>query len=315
MTDRFNKAAGHAACFMAYAIFGLNIVICKDLTGSHTFSPLALFSIRSVCAGSLFWLISLFLPHEKVERKDYVRIFIASMLGYFMCQLSFLMAIPQVTPMTSSIVSSLSPIYTMFIAAVAIKEPITVKKATGVLVSFGGMLLLIFSGMNGSGTQENTIQGILLLIVNGLSFALYLGIFKPLISKYSVCTFMKWIFLFSTAVSLPFTTGELTRLDWGRIPGKILWELGYLVFFATFVSYYLIPFGQKRLRPTLVSMYAYMQPIIATAISICIGMDTLTWQKVLSAVLVFGGVVIVSRSKSKESSLSEAAASDEAAKK
>lgn len=314
MTEKFNKAAGHAACFMAYAIFGLNIVICKDLTSSHTFSPLALFSIRSVCAGSLFWLISLFLPKEKVDRKDYFRIFIASLLGYFLCQLSFLMAIPQVTPMTSSIVSSLSPIYTMFIAAIAIKEPVTFKKAGGVLVSFGGMLLLILSGMNATGTQENSIQGILLLIVNGLSFAMYLGIFKPLISKYSVCTFMKWIFLFSTVVSLPFTARELVLLQWSGIQPKILWELGFLVFFATFVSYYLIPYGQKRLRPTLVSMYAYMQPIIATAISICIGMDMLTWQKVLSAVLVFAGVVIVSRSKSKESMASEAAASDEAAK-
>lgn len=292
-----SQASGHAACFLAYAIFGLNIVICKDLTGSHIFSPLALFSIRSACACALFWLISLLFPREKVDVKDFPKIFLAAFLGYFCCQLSFLMAIPQVTPMTSSIVSSLSPIYTMFIAAIAIKEPITFKKAGGVLVSFAGMLLLVLGGMNTSGVQENSVQGVLLLIVNGLSFALYLGIFKPLISKYNVCTFMKWIFLFSTLMSLPFTSSELVQVNWSAIPSRILLELGFLVFFATFVSYYLIPYGQKRLRPTLVSMYAYVQPIIATAISICIGMDNLSWQKILSAVLVFSGVVIVSRSR------------------
>lgn len=300
MTDNFSKAAGHAACFVAYAIFGLNIIICKDLTSSHIISPMGLFCIRSVCAGSLFWLISLFLPKEKVDRKDYVRIFIASMLGFFLCQISFLIAIPEVTPMTSSIVSSLSPIYTMFIAAVAIKEPITVKKAGGVLISFVGIMILIFNSMNSAGATENSLRGILLMIVNGLSFALYLGIFKPLISKYSVCTFMKWIFLFSTLVSVPVSAGEIVSLEWSAVPGKLIAELGYLVFFATFVSYYLIPFGQQRLRPTLVSMYAYIQPIIATGISICIGMDTLTWQKILSAVMVFAGVIIVSRSKSRE---------------
>ena len=296
---KWQQASGHAACFLAYAIFGLNIVICKDLTGSHTFSPLALFSIRSVCACVLFWLVSLFFPRERVEGRDFLKILLASFLGYFCCQLSFLMAIPQVTPMTSSIVSSLSPIYTMFIAAVAIKEPLSFKKLAGVLVSFGGMLLLVLGGLNVSGVQENSIQGILLLIVNGLSFALYLGIFKPLISKYSVCTFMKWIFLFSTLMSLPFTSAEIVRLEWGAIPSRILLELAFLVFLATFVSYYLIPYGQKQLRPTLVSMYAYVQPIIATAISICIGMDSLSWQKILSAVLVFAGVVIVSRSRSR----------------
>lgn len=300
MTDNFSKAAGHAACFVAYAIFGLNIIICKDLTSSHIISPMGLFSIRSVSAGSLFWLISLFMPKEKVDRKDYVRIFIASMLGFFLCQISFLIAIPEVTPMTSSIVSSLSPIYTMFIAAVAIKEPITVKKAGGVLISFVGIMILIFNSMHSAGATENSMRGILLMIVNGLSFALYLGIFKPLISKYSVCTFMKWIFLFSTLVSVPVSAGEIVSLEWSTVPGKLIAELGYLVFFATFVSYYLIPFGQQRLRPTLVSMYAYVQPIIATGISICIGMDTLTWQKILSAVMVFAGVIIVSRSKSKE---------------
>lgn len=300
MTDNFSKAAGHAACFVAYAIFGLNIIICKDLTSSHIISPMGLFCIRSVCAGSLFWLISLFLPKEKVDRKDYVRIFIASMLGFFLCQISFLIAIPEVTPMTSSIVSSLSPIYTMFIAAVAIKEPITVKKAGGVLISFVGIMILIFNSMHSAGATENSLRGILLMIVNGLSFALYLGIFKPLISKYSVCTFMKWIFLFSTLVSVPVSAGEIVSLEWSAVPGKLIAELGYLVFFATFISYYLIPFGQQRLRPTLVSMYAYIQPIIATGISICIGMDTLTWQKILSAVMVFAGVIIVSRSKSRE---------------
>ena len=300
MTNNFSKAAGHAACFVAYAIFGLNIIICKDLTSSHIISPMGLFCIRSVCAGSLFWLISLFLPKEKVDRKDYVRIFIASMLGFFLCQISFLIAIPEVTPMTSSIVSSLSPIYTMFIAAVAIKEPITVKKAGGVLISFVGIMILIFNSMHSAGATENSLRGILLMIVNGLSFALYLGIFKPLISKYSVCTFMKWIFLFSTLVSVPVSAGEIVSLEWSAVPGKLIAELGYLVFFATFISYYLIPFGQQRLRPTLVSMYAYIQPIIATGISICIGMDTLTWQKILSAVMVFAGVIIVSRSKSRE---------------
>ena len=300
MTDNFSKAAGHAACFVAYAIFGLNIIICKDLTSSHIISPMGLFSIRSVSAGSLFWLISLFMPKEKVDRKDYVRIFIASMLGFFLCQISFLIAIPEVTPMTSSIVSSLSPIYTMFITAVAIKEPITVKKAGGVLISFVGIMILIFNSMHSAGATENSMRGILLMIVNGLSFALYLGIFKPLISKYSVCTFMKWIFLFSTLVSVPVSAGEIVSLEWSTVPGKLIAELGYLVFFATFVSYYLIPFGQQRLRPTLVSMYAYVQPIIATGISICIGMDTLTWQKILSAVMVFAGVIIVSRSKSRE---------------
>ena len=138
-----------------------------------------------------------------------------------------------------------------------------------------------------------------MIILNVLSFSMYLGIFKPLIGKYSVVTFMKWIFLFAFAVSFPFAGKDIFTLEWSSIPDIQLAELAYLIICATFITYFLIPFGQKRIRPTLVSMYSYVQPIIAIVISICIGMDTLTLPKVLAAVMVFGGVVIVSYSKSK----------------
>jgi drug/metabolite transporter (DMT)-like permease len=138
-----------------------------------------------------------------------------------------------------------------------------------------------------------------MIIFNSLSFSLYLGIFKPLIGKYSVVTFMKWIFLFAFIVSVPFSAREIVTLDWGTIPTIQLAELAYLIFCATFITYFLIPLGQKRIRPTLVSMYSYVQPIIAIVISISIGMEMLTWQKVFAAIMVFGGVVIVSYSKSK----------------
>ena len=293
-----NRLAGHLACFMAYAIFGVNIITCKDLTQGQLISPFALYTLRALGAGSLFWILSLFCPREKVEARDYIKIFAAAFTGYFVTQLTFLVALPEVTPMHCSILSAMSPIYTMFIAAVVLKEPLTWQKAGGVALSLCGIIFLILNNAGGSGASESTIWGIFLMFLNSLSFSLYLGIFKPVIQKYSVVTFMKWIFLFSAVMGLPFSFREVFSLSWTQIPPVQMWELAYLVVFATFVSYFLIPFGQKIIRPTLVSIYSYVQPIIATVLSIIIGMDILTWQKVLAAAMVFGGVVIVSRSRS-----------------
>ena len=293
------SVVGHLACFLAYAIFGFNIIVCKDLTAGRLISPLAIFCLRSVGAGAIFWIISLFAPKEKVEKKDYVRIFAASMLGFFVCQVTFLAGIPHITPMDCSVLSAISPIYTMIIAAIVLKEPITWQKAGGVAISFAGIIYLIVSRTAAGGAAETSLFGILMLILNSLSFSLYLGIFKPLIGKYSVVTFMKWIFLFAFVVSAPFSAGELVTLDWNAIPSIQLAELAYLILCATFITYFLIPVGQKRIRPTLVSMYSYVQPIIAIVISISVGMELLTWQKVLAAVMVFGGVVVVSYSKSR----------------
>ena len=293
------KTLGHLACFIAYAIFGINIIVCKDLTSSRLISPIALFCLRSLGAGTLFWLISCFMPKEEVTKKDYGKILMASLLGFFLTQMTFLIAIPDITPMDCSIVSSLSPIYTMFIAAYALKEPITLRKAGGVAISFLGIIYLILNSVTGT---ESTIQtswtGILLMIANSLCFSLYLGLFKPVITRYSVITFMKWIFLFASAFSLPLAGHELLTFDYSLLSGLYLSELAFLIVCSTFITYFLIPLGQKRIRPTLVSMYSYVQPIIAIVISIWVGMDTLSWQKVLAAAMVFGGVVLVNYSRS-----------------
>jgi drug/metabolite transporter (DMT)-like permease len=292
--------SGHIACFTAYAIFGVNIIVCKDLTSGHLISPIGIFTLRSLGAGLMFWILSLFFPAEKVEKKDYLKILAAAFLGYFVTQLTFLIAIPDVTPMHCSIISSISPIYTMFIAAIVLKEPLSWTKAGGVALSLCGILFLIFNNASGtSGVSESKLSGIFLMFLNSLSFSLYLGIFKPVIAKYSVVTFMKWIFLFSALMSLPLSLREVVSLEWTKIPSVQMWELGFLIVFATFVSYFLIPFGQKRIRPTLVSMYSYIQPIIATIISIILCMDILTWQKLMAALMVFAGVFIVSRSRAK----------------
>lgn len=298
--ERTNSILGHLACFTAYTIFGLNIVVCKDLTSSGAISPIALFTIRSLGAGALFWLISLFLPKQSVERRDLPKIFAASVLGFFLTQMCFLMAISRITPMDCSIITSLSPIYTMFIAAYALKEPLSTQKIGGVVLSLCGIIYLILNSVTSTATAiETTPVGVLLMIGNSLCFSLYLGIFKPTITKYSVVTFMKWTFLFASLLSLPFSVKELFTIDYAALPTSFITELAFLVICATFITYFLIPVGQKILRPTLVSMYSYVQPIIAIVVSIYVGMDTLSWQKVIAAITVFTGVILVSYSRKK----------------
>ena len=294
------RLIGHLAAGGAYAIFGLNIVLCKDIANADAISPIAIFTIRAICATALFWALSLLLPDENVDRKDLKDIALASVIGLFMPQITFLTAITMSTPLDTAILGTLSPIFTMFIAAIVLKEPITAKKAAGVATSFAGVLFLILNSVVATnGIDHTTPLGFALLILNSLSFAAYLGIFKPLIQKYSVVTFMKWMFLFAILYSIPFSAHDLVTTDYSSITTEVWLEIGFLVFFATFVAYFLIPVGQKRIRPTLVSMYSYLQPIIAATVAIAVGMDVLTWRKVLATALVITGVVIVNKSRAR----------------
>ncbi|MBQ3709890.1 MAG: DMT family transporter [Bacteroidales bacterium] len=296
------KLIGHLSVLGAYTIFGFNIIICKELTNTGLVSSLGLFCFRSVGACLLFWLISLFLPKEKVPFKDLCGIFVASMLGFLLTQLAYLESSKFTTPLDTSIITSTTPIFTMFVAAIALKEPITLKKAGGVALSFVGVILLVLNtiSVHGNGITQSKPIGILLMIGNCLFFASYLGIFRPLIQRYHVVTFMKWIFLFSTIVAVPLNFNELTHLPFSKMSTSYWLELGYIIVFATFIAYFLLPIGQKQLRPTVVSLYTYVQPLIGMVTSIYLGMDRLTWQKVVAAVLVFTGAILVNKSRARE---------------
>ena len=293
-----DKLIGHLAAAGAYAIFGFNIVFCKDVANAGTVPPMVFFTLRTAGATALFWLLSLFLPRERIPRRDFWKVILASFIGLFVPQATFLFAISMATSIDTAVLGSLTPIYTMLFALVFLHEPITAKKAGGVALSLGGALLLIFNSIHAPGAVDHTRPlGVVFLLINALSFAAYLGAFRPLISRYSVVTLMKWMFLFAMLLALPFSLPGLIRLDWSALTPAVGWEIAYVVFFATFVAYFLIPVAQKRIRPTLVSLYSYLQPIIAALVSVVIGMDRFTWQKALATVLVFTGLVLVSRSR------------------
>ena len=293
--EKNSALAGNLACFTAYAIFGFNIISCKGIANDGHITPMALFCLRSFGATALFWLWSLFTaPRDQVARKDLCKVALASFLGLFLTQVSFLFAIKQTTAIDVSILSSLTPIMTLIISAIVIKERITCSGVMGILLSLVGVLILIFICVNiRSGAASTSVWGIVLMVVNTLCFASYVGIFKPLIQKYSVVTFMKWMFLFSSLMSLPFSFSAFAASDLSAVPVDVMGQVLYVVVFATFVAYFLIPFGQKRLRPVVVCMYTYVQPVIAMVIALAMGLDTLNALKIVATLLVFVGVGLV----------------------
>lgn len=294
-----SQVIGHLAAAATYVIFGLNIVFCRDIATESGLAPITLFAMRALVAAALFWMVSLFAPREKVPFPDLMKIFGAAVIGIFLPQVTFLNAIAQTKPVDLSIITTITPILTMFSAAIFLREPITWKKAGGVLLSFLGIVWIIHqSNMHGGASdRETTAMGITYTILNCAIFALYLGTCRRLVARYSVVTMMKWMFLVSLVLSLPFALPKMATSDFAAISTTVWLEIGFLIFFATFVAYFLLPIGQARIRPTLVSMYGYLQPLIAIAVAIASGSDRLTVTKVVAALLVFAGVWIVTTSK------------------
>jgi len=293
-----NKLNGHLAMFSANLIFGLNIPISRTLM-PELLSPYTLTFFRIGGGMLLFWLVSIFTKKEHVPAKDLLFLFLASFFALTLNQLPYFIGLSITSPIDASIVVSLLPILTMILAAIILREPITWLKAVGVLVGAAGALLLISTSHTLHAGKSNFWGNMIVFGAIG-SFAVYLTVFKNLVSRYSPVTVMKWMFLFSTVICLPFCYKPVVQTDYTFLTSNSYWLVGYVVIFATFFGYLLIPIGQNILRPTTLSMYNYIQPVVASIVAVVIGIDTFGFIKALSAILVFAGVFIVTQSKSRD---------------
>lgn len=207
------------------------------------------------------------------------------------------------SPGDASIITTSMPLWAMILAAFILKEPITGKKVLGIAFGAGGALLLILgSGQNvrmPSASGNTAIWGDLLVLFAQLCYAFYIVFYKDFVNKYSLVTIMKWMFTYSFICMLPFSSKDLAGTHWNDLQLIEIGGLAFIIIGATFISYMLIVVGQKRLRPTVAGMYNYIQPLVACAIAVYLGMDSFNLTKIVAVFLIFGGVYLVTSSRSR----------------
>ncbi|MEG2491651.1 MAG: DMT family transporter [Alistipes sp.] len=296
------KLKGHAALWVANVIWGLNAPICKSVLYSESHpqgvSPFALSVYRMVGACLLFWIVSIFTKREHVTLRDMGLLFLASVFGIQLNQMLFLWGLSLTSPIDSSIIATVVPVLTMVLATLFLREPLTWLKASGVFLGAAGAVMLVLVSQSDGG-HISSVSGNLLCIVSAISYALYLTAFRNVIVKYSPVTTMKWMFLFAAIVALVVYRLPLFAVDYSTLSPETYRGIAYVVLGATFISYLMIPIAQRFLRPTVVSMYNYVQPVVAVAFTVIAGLDTLGFTKAAAAMCVFFGVWLVTKSKSR----------------
>ena len=300
-----NKALiAHLSMFGACAGWGLMAPISKDAM-THGFDGLTLVTFRVVGACLLFWIASLFAKKEHVPRHDKLMFIGAALFGLICNQCCYTMGLSITSPINASIVTTSMPIFAMLLSALILKEPITGKKAIGVLMGCSGALILILTSAAHASAKVGDIRGDLLCLFAQFSFALYLSLFNPLIRRYSVFTTNKYMFSWGTLMLLPFTLTHVEEVLSNPIPAKTWWEVAYVVCIGTFLCYILTMVGQRTLRPTVVSVYNYVQPVVSVGATLLMGLGILKPTHALAVVLVFSGVWLVTKSKSRRDMESE----------
>ena len=288
----------HVCILMACVFWGLMSPLGKDAMMNGV-DGICMVSFRVIGGAALFWLTSLFVKKERVPWRDRLLLALAGLFGLVFNQCCFTIGLNITSPINASIVTTSMPIFAMLLAAVILHEPITGKKAVGVMMGCCGAVTLILTSATTKGGQAGDLRGDLLCMAAQLSYALYLSLFNHLVRKYHPITVNKWMFLWAVVEILPFTTPHLMANAWQEVSLTTWWETGFVVFFGTYVSYLLMMVATSTLRPTVVSTYNYMQPVTAVVVSVLTGMAVFKPSQALAMLLVFAGVGLVTKSKSK----------------
>lgn len=296
-----NTLKAHLALLGANIIYGANYTIAKEVMPNYIL-PFGFILIRIVGAVSLFWIAHFFVSNEKIEKKDFIRIAVCGLFGVAANQLMFFKGLNITTPINAGIMMTSNPILVLVAASLLLKEKLTKNKIIGISLGLiGATTLILFNGNMSFGSE--TILGDFFVLLNSLSYGIYLVAVTPLMGKYQPITVVKWVFFFGLLYVIPFGCHEFTLVDWNNMPTDIIFAVLYVIIFTTFFTYLLNIYALKNVSPTIASTYIYLQPFLAALVAIYFGKDNLDGVKIFSAVLIFTGVYLVSKPKKKTNNI------------
>ena len=280
----------HLALFAVALIYGANYSIAK--TVMPPLDPFGIIFCRVLGAGILFWVLHALSDKQKISQaKDYAYLALCGFFGVAANQMLFFKGLSMTDPINAAVIMTISPILVLVTSAILIKEKLTFQKGLGSIIGGIGAILLI--GGVSFQFSSDTAMGDLCILFNATSYAIYLVIVKPMMKKYSSLTVVKWIFSFGFLMILPFCWPEFNAIQWQDLDAKTIQGLAFIVLGTTFLAYLLNAWALQYVNPSIVGIYIYLQPIIATCFSVYMKQGELTQEKVMFTLIIFSGVYLV----------------------
>lgn len=286
------------ALFMVQLLYGLNYTFAKHVINDGFIGASGFVVLRVIGALILFWLLGLFLPKEKIEKRDFLRFIVAAIFGVFINMLLFLKGLELTSPIHASSIMTITPVIILILSYFVLKESITRLKLVGVFLAFGGALILTIYGKSVR-VADNVLLGNIFIFLNAVSYSIYVILIKQLTKKYHPLTFIKWLFLFGMLMVFPFGYSEIQEIELSTFTPYIYGSVTFVILGATFGTYLLNPLALSKLKASTVGAFIYLQPAIAGLFAIAMGADDIDPVKLLAMLIIFTGVYLVGKKPKK----------------
>jgi drug/metabolite transporter (DMT)-like permease len=278
----------HAALAGAQAGFALFPIFGKLALAS--IPPLAFSALRVVGAVLILDAFRLLRQREKIRPSDRKRLLLYGLLGVSFTQILFILGLSLTTAINTTILTATIPVFTLAAAALLGRERLTPRSLTGLLLAGAGAYVLLnaqrFSWENAS------FRGVSLLLLNCMSYSLYLVLSRPILAHYRVATFTATVFRYGAILIVLVALPQILRLDWRAVP-PVAWACALAVIvLCTAIPYLLNSWALARTHASHVAFYVFLQPVITTALAVVLLGESLTPKTAVAALLILAGLAV-----------------------
>lgn len=290
--------APHVALLAVQVFFGTATVLGKFAL--LAFPPFALVGFRVGGAALAFYFLQRFRGSSLALdcRRDYLHFAFFAFFGVALNQLLFFKGLSLTTAVNTSLIAVTIPIFTILISVLAGADYLSWRKVSGIILAAAGVIYLINPQKASFGSE--TTQGDILIVLNSLSYAVYVAVSKRLISHYGALKSIAWLFLFASLINVPIGLAALQSVDISGVdPSAWLFVAG-LVIFPTILAYYFNAWALARVEPSTVAVYIYLQPLMGFLAAVFFLGEHFSVRLLISAILVFAGVFLVTRKRKLE---------------
>lgn len=294
-SGRSNFLLGNVCILLAAIFWGVNVSFTKALIPEWMSSE-GVTAVRLIGGCALFWLASLFVKCDRIERQDWLRLVLGGVVGLFGFIYIFVMSLRYGNPIDISIIMTLPPVFVVLMGVIFMKRRPAWMEYAGIAVSFVGAAVVVLGGQAGKNGSDNLL-GDLLAVASTICYAFYLVILEKPSHTYQPVNMLRWVFLFAALPAIALVPGMQHEGIMHATKATPWLEIGFILLCPTFLAYFLVQPAIKYIGSELVSIYQYLIPVFASISAVVMGLDRLKWIQVLAMVIIVGGMVLTNVGK------------------
>ena len=289
-----NRLKPHLALLVCNVLWAMDYPF-YNIVLPHYVHPMAMVS-ASLVATALFSLVPLLWQKaEKVERADIRKLIGAALLIGVLRKVFIMYGLSMTSPIDGSIIDTIVPLLVLVLSVLLGMDRFTRLKISGLVRGMAGAVAVVRAGA-ASNHAHSHLWGNVMIFLCACVTSVYMVWFKRLIAKYRITTVLRWVYCAAAVMALPFGIGPIVHTDFAAIARHALFPTLFVLMVPTYVPNLMLNYALKTVQPTVSSIYTYLQPVLAIAISVGMGLDKLHADTVIFALVIFVGVGLVLRS-------------------